>query len=156
MAVVAWPPPTPPNGRTNATSQLDNHPTDHNRIADALDTIVAAIGATPWTALPFAANWANFGGVYQTAGYRKIGDVVELRGVVTRSPGAVPPQTIATLPAGYRPPASVVANALQGANLYELTIGTDGTVKVTASPGAAAVTIVSFPGIIRFSTLTPA
>ena len=43
MAVVAWPPPTPPNTRANATVALDAHPLDHDRIADALDTIVARL-----------------------------------------------------------------------------------------------------------------
>lgn len=41
MAVVAWPPPTPPNTRANATVMLDNHPGDHDKIADALDTILS-------------------------------------------------------------------------------------------------------------------
>lgn len=45
MTVVAWPPPTPPNGRTNLTAIVDAHPSDHNRIADALDTLIAR--ATP-------------------------------------------------------------------------------------------------------------
>lgn len=47
MAVVAWPPPTPPNTRANTTVELDNHPLDHNRIADALDTIIAKLALTP-------------------------------------------------------------------------------------------------------------
>ena len=47
MAVVAWPPPTPPNNRANAAVQLDQHPLDHIRTADALDTIIARLGALP-------------------------------------------------------------------------------------------------------------
>jgi len=43
MAVVAWPPPVPTNGRTNTTPQLDLHPADHNQIADALATLVAKV-----------------------------------------------------------------------------------------------------------------
>ena len=54
MAIVAWPPPTPPNTRANATGQLDNHPSDHNRIADALDTIIARLGAGQSSQLGYA------------------------------------------------------------------------------------------------------
>jgi hypothetical protein len=45
MAIVAWPPPVPVNTRTNATPLLDAHAADHNKMADALDTLVAR--ATP-------------------------------------------------------------------------------------------------------------
>jgi hypothetical protein len=41
MTVVAWPPPVPPNSRQNVTPIVDAHPADHNKIADALDTIIA-------------------------------------------------------------------------------------------------------------------
>ena len=37
---MAWPPPLPPGGRTNATSQTDSHPDDHNKAAAALSEIV--------------------------------------------------------------------------------------------------------------------
>jgi hypothetical protein len=42
-AVVAWPPPVPPNNRANGTPRADNHPADHNQIANALDTMVARL-----------------------------------------------------------------------------------------------------------------
>ena len=41
MAVVAWPPPTPPNNRNNGTASADAHPGDHTLIANALDTLIA-------------------------------------------------------------------------------------------------------------------
>ena len=37
---MPFPPPVPPNSRTNATPQVDNHPGDHNQIADALTEII--------------------------------------------------------------------------------------------------------------------
>jgi hypothetical protein len=47
VELAAWAPPTiPPNNRTNATPRDNNHPTDHNQIADALTALVAAV--TPW------------------------------------------------------------------------------------------------------------
>ena len=59
MAIVSWPPPTPPNGRANATLQLDNHPSDHNRIADALDTIIARLGSVAGAVLSHTEITAN-------------------------------------------------------------------------------------------------
>lgn len=59
MSVVTWPPPTPPNTRTNATAQLDSHPSDHNRIADALDTIINRLGSVAGTVLAHTEITAN-------------------------------------------------------------------------------------------------
>lgn len=44
---MAWPPLLPPQGRSNTTPQLTNHPDDHNRTAVALAELVAAVGAGP-------------------------------------------------------------------------------------------------------------
>lgn len=41
---MAWPPTIPPNTRANGTAQNNNHPSDHNAIADALTEIVDRIG----------------------------------------------------------------------------------------------------------------
>ena len=38
---MTFPPPVPPNNRTNASPQQDNHPDDHNMIADALTGLIA-------------------------------------------------------------------------------------------------------------------
>jgi len=62
MAVVAWPPPTPPNTRANGDPQLNNHPGDHNKIADALDTIIGKMGRLVGYAQPIAP--ANIGAAY--------------------------------------------------------------------------------------------
>jgi hypothetical protein len=62
----------------------------------------APIGTpTAWTALTLQNSWVNFGGGYQVGQYRMVGDIVYLRGVVCSGTAG---QTIATLPAGYRPP----------------------------------------------------
>lgn len=44
---MAWPPPVPPNNRANTTPSFDNHPGDHNLIADALNEIIGILGADP-------------------------------------------------------------------------------------------------------------
>ena len=59
---------------------------------------------TPWTDVTFQNGWTNFGGGYQTCQYRKVGDIVYLRGLMTHATG----NSVAfTLPAGFRPPAAL-------------------------------------------------
>lgn len=43
---MAFPPPTLPTNRTNATPQQDNHPADHNAYAEAINDITAVV--TPY------------------------------------------------------------------------------------------------------------
>lgn len=40
---MAWPPPTLPTNRTNATPQLDTHAADHNAANQAINDIVAQL-----------------------------------------------------------------------------------------------------------------
>lgn len=71
MAVVAWPPPTPPNTRANATAQVDAHPLDHDRIADALDTLISRVGGLPVTfrwGLNVSVTFASGTATYTLAG----------------------------------------------------------------------------------------
>jgi hypothetical protein len=42
---MAWPPPLPPDSRQNVTTLWNNHPSDHNTIADALSSIVTQVNA---------------------------------------------------------------------------------------------------------------
>lgn len=67
-----------------------------------LTTDLASTKPTVWTAVTFTNGWANFGGGYQTAQYRKIGDMVYVRGTISGGAVATSPFT---LPAGFRPPA---------------------------------------------------
>jgi len=58
---MAYPPTVPPNNRANGTATFDNHPGDHNAIADALNDIVAILGATPeGAAADLTARLASF------------------------------------------------------------------------------------------------
>jgi hypothetical protein len=44
---MPWPPVVPPTTRANTTAQQDQHPTDHNQLAQALTDIVTKINALP-------------------------------------------------------------------------------------------------------------
>lgn len=59
------------------------------------------VGATGEPA--FGGSWVNFGGSDQVAQYRRVGDMVQLRGVVKDGTSGA---TMFTLPTGYRPPAT--------------------------------------------------
>lgn len=70
-------------------------------VADAINNAAP----TPWVNLPFQNSWANYG-TYQTGTYRKVGDIVYLRG--TLRPGALGAgMVLFSLPAGFRPPVTV-------------------------------------------------
>lgn len=56
---------------------------------------------TPWTAPAFTNGWVNFSAAYQGARYRKVGDVVEIEGLIMNGTLGQP---MFTLPAGFRPP----------------------------------------------------
>lgn len=75
-----------------------------------------SLGST-WTALSYGSGWGNLGSGFQTGAYKKVGDLVILRGIVTRTSGSS--TTIATLPSGFRPTATsictVSANGAYGA-----------------------------------------
>ena len=70
---------------------------------DAVQSDVAAIAQGSWSNLSLTSGWSDYAG-RQDAEYRKVGDEVQLRGVIdggTTTSGT----TIATLPSGFRPPA---------------------------------------------------
>lgn len=116
---------------------------------------------TAWTPLPLASGIVshadNFGFPPQ---YRKVGDEVQIRGVVRRSSGSFGTGNtlIATLPVGFRPadpgggavtPVIYASSASSGAISTRIQFNLDGTVYV-ATAGSSAWASISVPG---FSTL---
>ena len=59
-------------------------------------------------ALPFAANWSNFGGSLEDASYSRHGHLVVLQGLVTKSGTPAASDVIATLPDGFRPSENLI------------------------------------------------
>ena len=67
-------------------------------------TITGSTGA--WSSTPtFNTGWENYGGGEQDAQFKKVGDLVLLRGIIKRTSGTE--TTILTFTAGYRPPDTV-------------------------------------------------
>ncbi len=127
-------------GTTNSQT-LTNKTLTSPAISDPV--ITGSTGA--WTALTLnsGGNWANYGGSYYVAAYKKVGDLVFVRGLVVRSSGS--DTLIATLPSGHRP-GSYSLHVTSGDDAFaRIDIETDGEMRLQA--GTAAV-YVSLDGLI--------
>lgn len=71
--------------------------------------VADALIPTPWTNMTLINGYANYGG-YALASYRKIGDMVYVRGLIQRG-GASAGVTCFVMPVGFRPPASLLVPA---------------------------------------------
>jgi hypothetical protein len=69
------------------------------------DNLLYLVGDLAWTAPTLAGTWVNFGSGFTTAGYRRIGDMVHLKGTIKLG---VVNTTAFTLPVGYRPTAQAI------------------------------------------------
>lgn len=108
--------------------------------------VSGTLGST-WTGLSYFSGWTDFGGAYTSGGYKKVGDIVFLRGLVARASGVL--MTIATLPSGYRPAAKEIFSAPSASGYGQVTIDSAGVITLdVGTPGSS----VSLSGI-SFSTL---
>ena len=101
----------------------------------------AVNGDGAWTAPTLSGSWANYGGTtFNTAGYRKVGQVVYFKGLVKSGTG-----TIFVLPAGYRPPdGRLIFTCYGDGALAEVDIYTTGEVHLQAG---TATTYLSLDNI---------
>ena len=93
---------------------------------------------TAWTAVTFENGWVNEGGPSQVVQYRKVADIVYLRGTMKRT-GVTYGQTAFTLPVGFRPPAHLrpyplAFNPSAAITLARVDLSADGTYKPWAGP----------------------
>lgn len=96
------------------------------------DRVVLGSAATsqPWIALTMSSPWVNYGAGWNAAQYRKIGDKVEIRGLIA---GGFNGSTIAVMSVGYRPPGGLIytTEVEYGTGLLQarLDILSDGTLR---------------------------
>lgn len=105
-----------------------------------------ATSVSTWTAVTYQNGWADYGLGFQVAQYRKVGDEVQLRGLIK---GPALNQVIFTLPTGFRPPAPVIWGVAGTDAFAELRLAADGTLQATVG-SAAWITLDS----LRFSVST--
>lgn len=117
---------------------------------------LGAAGSTAPTALPFAADWANYGASYQSCVYWRDGGVVHLAGLAKRSAVGTADDTIATLPVGFRPSADHIFACMSSdatvPQLVRLDVTSAGAVFVhgldTGSGEWVSLSGISFPAVV--------
>lgn len=67
-------------------------------------TQLNALAVTAWTNVAFLNGWSNYGASYSLTQYRKVGDVVTIRGMMKSGTMAQP---AFILPTGFRPPSDL-------------------------------------------------
>lgn len=87
----------------------------------------------------FASSWANVAGTHQVMRFTKIDGVVIVQGAILNGIANL----ITTLPAGYRPPATLrfaqtASRATTGATWAEMEVRADGTLQSSQIPGTGA------------------
>jgi hypothetical protein len=88
-----------------------------------------AVDPTPavvaWTPMPFAPTWTHYSTPFGPCSYRKVGDIVTMRGLAISTGTST---TLATLPVGYRPAIVYVGAAIMQDAPSQIRINPDGTV----------------------------
>lgn len=82
----------------------------------------------PWLTPTLINSWVNFGGGEQDLQYRKVDDMVQIRGVVKS--GAIG-SVIAVLPVGYRPPSPLGFGVSSAGALGTLVVQPSGNLLTT-------------------------
>lgn len=111
-------------------------------------------GTTAWAALPLAAGWANFAGGYNAAAWRMVGDEVQVRGLIARSPPTQGTFTIATFAAAQRPTARWLFAPPCSAGMARVDLLADGTFQTTGLVTATGDYGYLSLDAIRWSTAT--
>ena len=91
---------------------------------------LATLEGGAWESLTLSASWVNYGSGYGSARYRKIGNRVQVAGLIKSGTTTVG-TTIATLPVGFRPSSQEIYTAHNGTSgARALQVGTNGTIVI--------------------------
>ena len=116
-------------------------------VGSGVAEVVSSTGGAVWIGATLTNSWTDYLSGTGVAQYRKVGDVVELRGTVKSGTSGAP---IFTLPDGYRPPLQEIfyVYALPGGARLDVT--SDGAVQVAIYISSGTNALVSLAGV-RFA-----
>lgn len=93
------------------------------------------VAGTGWTTLPMNSNYVSFGSGYQAPEYKRVGNTVQLRGMLTRNTLNAPAgSTAATMPSGTRPLAARLFQQHLSGNPCRVDILTSGAIQHVDQP----------------------
>lgn len=112
-------------------------------------------GVAPWQPFTFLNGWQNLGSGTATAAFRRVADIVYLRGIVSRPAGDLESSPITVLPVGYRPPALWIFGCRANGTVASarVDVATDGSVYPIGN-GASGFSSYLSLGQVSFS-VTP-
>lgn len=104
----------------------------------------------PWGDFSFNSGWSNFAGGYSTGQYRRVGDMIQLKGLIKNSNPSIASGTITTLPTGFRPSTLTIfvcqsADAVHGSSRID--VDTNGNVNLSAHNSGGGAAFISLEGI---------
>lgn len=120
-----------------------------NALERQVSSLASALAGNAWIGVAatvgYATHWSDFGSGWPGVAYRRVGDIVYLRGLAGQSGGTVG-SAVFTLPAGYRPPAG------NGVDLIAISAGGVGNVDITTAgvvslSAGTANNFLSFDGL---------
>lgn len=133
------------SGANQAAPGNHSHDGGQSVILDPPDPVVIDYS---WTALPLSNAWAVFGAGFEVPSYRKIGDEVQVRGLmkhaITTTAGV-----FATLPLGFRPLAIQQFPGNASGGIADLRVASTGALSIQSylSGNGASLSL----SLIRFS-----
>jgi hypothetical protein len=108
---------------------------------------VADLRKGAWQAPTLNAPWTNYGDVFASAGYRRDGGRVQLRGLVKAGAGGT---VIFVLPLGFRPPAQQIYTGVSDSSApTRIDVKTNGEVLVS-QPSSGVLGWLSIDGVAYF------
>lgn len=111
--------------------------------------VLSAGASTSWTAPTLTNSWADYGAGVVATGYRRVGDVVHLRGAIKSGTLAA---AAFTLPVGYRPTGVEIFYVVAGPGGARLDVGSDGQVTVRDYRSSGTNAMVTLSGV-SFATV---
>ena len=118
----------------------------------SVEARITDLEGTEWIDVAFETGWENYSVDFPSTNfgdcqYRKVGDVVELRGLARSNAANPSPDVIFILPEGYRPPKQTIGNTYTQSGWPRLDITIDGEClidNVTADNQFASIDHFSF------------